>query len=522
MKFKQYRLQILVDGMSLEECWEPLDNNNNHESSSYVRDEITQVKHESGTIHYVAVNVDYGTRFSVRFSAEDATKDQPIKAYLSVDGNWDFTYYQLTDEKFRKENGFWNKDRNKKYYFKFIQTTSSSDSIKLVNNNNINIINIDNEFSLKKSGGLGCVSVYFYRAKWVNHHCKVPNFNINHKSAEKKFKKFNKDISLYTGFDEEFHEQNDDIQIGVVNLKRISKKPIAELHIHYRDISYFINRGFTFPTLLTPKGDMIREDYFEDIIIKQRNEIIKLVQSNIISLKHFDQSDKEESILIKEKSLASIVEVSNKRSAYEDENQPSKKRIKNNSTVQSDNDNLLDNSKADISQSVTSQFINNVTKEKLMKSVDKGFAEDKILKNVELLCDKIKELKTSSIKSRNLELTPFIESNSSSRQVNNFSNAIIIEDSDDNDVPMYNKAPSLIVSNGDDSSNEKVKNSKVLQKQDQVICLSDDEEEIGNASLRSHEIKKRKKNKNYARHNSFSSDKIKMSKPVYDVIVLSD
>jgi hypothetical protein len=45
MKFKQYRLQILVDGMPLEECWELL-NNDNHESSSYVRDETTQIKHE--------------------------------------------------------------------------------------------------------------------------------------------------------------------------------------------------------------------------------------------------------------------------------------------------------------------------------------------------------------------------------------------------------------------------------------------------------------------------------------------
>src|SRR4051794_25035602 len=95
----------------------------------------------SETIHYAAVNVNRGTRFSVRFSAEDATKDNPIKAYLSVDGNWDFTYYQLTDEKFRKENGLWNKDRNKKYYFNFIPITRSSSSpdSKLTNNNTTNI-----------------------------------------------------------------------------------------------------------------------------------------------------------------------------------------------------------------------------------------------------------------------------------------------------------------------------------------------------------------------------------------------
>ena len=62
--------------------------------------------------------------------------------------------YQLSDEKFCKESGFWNKDRNKKYYFKFIPTCYS-------NNEEFH----DNKFTLKKSGGPGCISVYFYRAK---------------------------------------------------------------------------------------------------------------------------------------------------------------------------------------------------------------------------------------------------------------------------------------------------------------------------------------------------------------------
>jgi hypothetical protein len=45
MKFKQYRLQILVNGMPLEECWEPLDNDDD-KFSSYARDKITKLKYE--------------------------------------------------------------------------------------------------------------------------------------------------------------------------------------------------------------------------------------------------------------------------------------------------------------------------------------------------------------------------------------------------------------------------------------------------------------------------------------------
>ncbi|PKB99299.1 hypothetical protein RhiirA5_505776 [Rhizophagus irregularis] len=366
MQYKQYRLQILVNGMPLEECWEPLDSNDN-KLSSYTRDNITNLKYESESIHYAAVNVDHGTRFSVRFSAEDATKDEPIKAYLSVDGNWDFTYYQLYNEKFCRANGFWNKDRNKKYYFKFIQTTSSSssdtnNSITNVNeetnadieetnidskkanidskenetnketNVNSNETNIkekgpnDNRFSLMKSSGPGCVSVYFYRAKWVNQQCKVPNFIINKTSNAE-------DISLYTGFDEEFDDQNF-IQNGVVNLRRISKNPIAELHIHYRDISYLTDRGFIFPNLNTPKSDLIREDYFENITTNKENRLIKYVKPTIIITSHFDQTglnDREESNLIKKERSDKVfltVEKSNKRSFDPDEEESINKRVK--------------------------------------------------------------------------------------------------------------------------------------------------------------------------------------------------
>jgi hypothetical protein len=427
--------------------------------------------------------VNHGTRFSVRFSAEDATKDQPIKAYLSVDGNWDFTYYQLTDERFREENGFWNKDRNKKYYFKFIPTTRSSSShdSKLTNNNSNKELN-DNEFSLKKSGGPGCVSVYFYRAKWVNHRSKVPNFNINQTST-------NKDVDLLIGFDEEIHEQNCEIQTGIVNLKRISRKPIAELHIHYRDISYLIDRGLVFPNLSTPKSDIICDDYFG---VKKRTELIESVQSNIISPNYYSQTDlidKIEVRLIKERRLDkmfSLVEKPNKRSFHLDEKRLSKKRAKNNfcglnATVQRDN--ILDNFKAGTSQFAVSQFNNDVTEGKLTKNAN---IEEKILE--------------------------------SSQHMNSFSNVIIIEDSDDSNIPMYIETNPLIVLN----DNEKVKSSKSSQEKDQVICLiSEDEEIVRNITPRLRKIKKRK-SKNLTHFNSSNSGKTKVSKPIYDIIILSD
>ncbi|GBB83951.1 hypothetical protein RclHR1_01060015 [Rhizophagus clarus] len=458
--------------MPLEECWELLNDNNHqyHESSSYVRDEITQLKHESGTIHYAAVNVNHGTRFSVRFSAENATKDHPIKAYLSVDGNWDFTYYHLTDEKFRKENGFWNKDRNKKFYFKFIPTTRSSTSPDSKLNKELN----DNEFSLKKPGGPGCISVYFYRAKWVNHCSKIPNFNINQTLI-------NNDANLLIGFDEEFHERNYEIQTGSVNLKRISRKPIAELHLHYRDISYLRDRGFVFPDLSTPKSDFIRDDYFEDII-KKRTESIESVQLNTISSDYNNQTD-----LIDKGKLDktySIVEKSNKRSLRFDEKRPFKKQAKDNfcildATIQRDK--ILDNFKVDVSRPIVSQFNNNLIEDRLTKNVN---TEEK------------------SLESKISRINPLI---------NSFSNVIIIEDSDDSNIQ----------TNPNDSITGKVKSSKPSQEQDQVICLSGDEKVVRNVTPHLRKIKKRK-SKNLAQCDSSNSGKIKVSKPFYDVIVLSD
>lgn len=308
----------------------------------------------------------------------------------------------------------------------------------------------------------------------------------------------NKDVGLLIGFDEEFHEQNYDIQTGIVNLKRISKNPIAELHIHYRDISYLIDRGFVFPNLSTPKSDIIRDDYFEDIFIKKRTGLIESVQSNMISSNYYqtDLIDKDEDNLIKEGKLDkmfSIVKKSNKRSFHLDDKCPSKKRAKDNfyilnATIQ--NDNILDdNFKVGTSQSVVSQFNNDVTETKLTKNAD---TEEKNL-----------ESKISSINTL--------------QQMNSFSNVIIIEDSDDNDTPLYIENNPLIVLSDNDSFSEKVKSSKPLQ-QDQMICLSEDEEVVRNAAPH---LRKRK-DKNLAHRNFSNSSKFKVSKPVCDVIILSD
>ncbi|CAJ0641638.1 1803_t:CDS:2 [Entrophospora sp. SA101] len=202
MLLEGFRLQIFVNGEPLKEYSEKYVENKTITSAgpSYIYDEVTKKTHTTDRIVYALVNKsDENKRFSIRFTYAKAKYSAPIKAYLFVDGVWDYTYYQIYDDCYYVEDGFWNKERDKKFYFKFVTATPTTLSPKkdaiigkrgAMNgvikynderideddmdysyniHNNIND-NGDNDQNEKRKncigGGCGTISVHFYKAEW--------------------------------------------------------------------------------------------------------------------------------------------------------------------------------------------------------------------------------------------------------------------------------------------------------------------------------------------------------------------
>jgi len=78
---------------------------------------------------YAAVNKsDENKRFSIIFGYTRAKYSAPLKVYLFVDGVWDHTYYQIYDNCYYVEDGFWNQERDRKFYFEFF-TSKNKDNV---------------------------------------------------------------------------------------------------------------------------------------------------------------------------------------------------------------------------------------------------------------------------------------------------------------------------------------------------------------------------------------------------------
>src|SRR5581483_10415807 len=86
--------------------------------------------------------------------ANNATVNNPIKAIIYIDGKNDDSYNTISDNLTKKKSSFYNKDFTKKHKFIFDNTEWVEE--KVYNNN----------LEKMKYGGLGVISVYFYRGKY--------------------------------------------------------------------------------------------------------------------------------------------------------------------------------------------------------------------------------------------------------------------------------------------------------------------------------------------------------------------
>ncbi|RIA95845.1 hypothetical protein C1645_756493 [Glomus cerebriforme] len=228
MKYKNYKLNILVNDKPLREYKIPdsdLGFSINTAQKSYVLDKKKR-KIISPLTTFVAVPKP-GTPYKIQYSTADGG---PYKAKVFVDGQNDKGYtHFITDMPFIKE-GFCNKDCSMRHQLVFDKTewTDYTDESNV------------------KYGGLGIISVYFYKAKFVKRigsDYRRLKLGRDLKQVKVSETKSNIDITLTTKFDG--GEVIKKPKPSEDTLTRTDKEPIAVLHINYRPVDWFISKGIS-------------------------------------------------------------------------------------------------------------------------------------------------------------------------------------------------------------------------------------------------------------------------------------
>src|SRR5687768_8169158 len=99
-----------------------------------------------------------GRKFKLRYSATKASSKNPIMAEVMIDGQFDHTYRGIKSRTAQVQYYFVNATRDKKLEFVFSNSVYD-DSSSTPN---------DPPNPLKSRGGVGAMSVYFYKA------CSIP------------------------------------------------------------------------------------------------------------------------------------------------------------------------------------------------------------------------------------------------------------------------------------------------------------------------------------------------------------
>ncbi|CAB5204162.1 hypothetical protein RhiirA5_481976 [Rhizophagus irregularis] len=275
MLLGSFTLDILVNGLPVPEISQPLNNSEipiSPTGPSYIFDESTNQWHVSDIINLANVQNPAGSYFTVRFSSSYVSPWYPLMAYLVIDGQLDYRYIEIYNTGFYLRDHFVSSDKSMKYFFKFnniIRSNSNNNNennenqiknnnennenqIKNNNENNenqIKNINENNENQIKnininikkkmKYGGIGAISIYFYRAKPVNEICDdMPKFEINQQPILSNDEIIKNDINITSCFD--IISNPFGIMIPNMNyLKSLYDFPIGVLHLHYRNSSWF-------------------------------------------------------------------------------------------------------------------------------------------------------------------------------------------------------------------------------------------------------------------------------------------
>ncbi|CAG8705428.1 28154_t:CDS:2, partial [Dentiscutata erythropus] len=189
-----------------------------------------------------------GVQFSIRFSSTKATPHDPIMAFIVVDGQLDYRYIELYNSGAYLRDHFVSAYRDFRYYFKFDKTMWSDEFHKVYSDPSQTI----------SYGGIGAISVYFYRATPIFELVgEIPNFQLHQKILPER--RTMASIGLSTSFQPMWVPDN--MMPNVNFLRPRSNSPIAVLHLHYRPAS----------SIILTSGAMLPEVKVKQEIIEDRN-----------------------------------------------------------------------------------------------------------------------------------------------------------------------------------------------------------------------------------------------------------
>ncbi|CAG8724950.1 40100_t:CDS:2 [Gigaspora margarita] len=245
MRLNGFSVEILMDGMPLQECEVPLDECRSLATQpSCIFDELTGEYKYCESVTFASV-LELEKNYSVAISTNHATFRSPIRADLYVDGITDFTCHELIDSSPTVNDGFWNYQWNKIHNFSFDFNSLSNDNHSQSSTSNVLNGHLDHTSSNLKSGGVGTITVYFYKAKrnFINFQSifedRPKSFLGNQENLLKSIDQLD-DIQYQTKFNEGL---DCEITKPSYSLQIVDEFPIAILNIHYRSYSWLLYQG---------------------------------------------------------------------------------------------------------------------------------------------------------------------------------------------------------------------------------------------------------------------------------------
>ncbi|CAB4436045.1 unnamed protein product [Rhizophagus irregularis] len=226
MFFLKYGLDILVDNTQLSEFSDPV-----KDCREYVSTTPSYVRHDTGKKTYSTHNwfvsvPKSGLQFSIRIWSCVATRQNPILAVVFIDGMSDFILHLLDSNSVERIDTFTDKDNKKSYFLKFNPT------LWIDGNDMRNSANNLSE-SHSKFGGMGCVSVYFYKAVRGLKSPEIPNYTLQQIPLNE-----NKGPIHGINITTAFVEKTGSLMGQTHTEPYIGWKPdgqaLAALHLHYR------------------------------------------------------------------------------------------------------------------------------------------------------------------------------------------------------------------------------------------------------------------------------------------------
>jgi len=208
------------------------------------------------------------TRYKIIFAALEASKSNPMIAKIYIDGKNDI-HYRLCESLTYEVSGFYNEGYTKMHDLMFDNTEWVEKDLYEVDSNKVNS-------NFMEFGGLGAISVYFYKGIYRSNFMRFMQYNSNVDIEQTKISEGKKcvDIVYTTKFDKGKEASSPDFGQKLVIIG--DSEPVAALHINYRPLDWIMMNVDTG----SPSGSLeykpIKKESLDEISVKLENDDDKI------------------------------------------------------------------------------------------------------------------------------------------------------------------------------------------------------------------------------------------------------